>query len=137
MRLLSERSSNAYTLQMMIPEPRSIAKTVFMLCVSVGQVFTAPTYVPRTVHQLGFLVSGRSSTSSPVQPLLLVIPSADMPQADIWEMMGLDADAMATQTVGSAASCGVHPMTSRGRMGSRPSLSAYNRGTPTLPQVAE
>ena len=109
--------------------------------VCASQVFTAPTYVPRTVHQLAFLTERRSSSTggggATVLPLLLVIPGADMPQSDIWEMMGYDADAIATKAVGSVASCSVHAMASRGPLGSRPSLSAANRASPSLARVAE
>ena len=104
------------------------------------EVFTAPTYVPRTVHQLTFLTERRSSSSAsaPVQPLLLVIPSGEMPQADIWEMMGYDADEIATRAVGSSAGCSVHAMrSSRGLLGSRPSVSVAFGGTPPLSRLAE
>ncbi|XP_043218270.1 sodium/hydrogen exchanger 10-like isoform X2 [Amphibalanus amphitrite] len=102
------------------------------------EVFTAPTYVPRTVHQLAFLTERRSSTSgSAVLPRLLVIPGADMPQTDIWEMMGYDADAIATKTVSSVASCNIHTKSSRGLLASRPSLSGANRASPSMPRVDE
>ncbi|KAF0287203.1 Sodium/hydrogen exchanger 11 [Amphibalanus amphitrite] len=120
---------------------RSIAMRVainVLMDQSQYQVFTAPTYVPRTVHQLAFLTERRSSTSgSAVLPRLLVIPGADMPQTDIWEMMGYDADAIATKTVSSVASCNIHTKSSRGLLASRPSLSGANRASPSMPRVDE
>ena len=104
------------------------------------EVFTAPTYIPRTVHQLGFLTERRSSSSasSPVQPLILVIPSAEMPQTDIWEMMGYDAETIATRSaMDSTVNCSVHAMRSRALLGSRHSVSAAAGVTPSLPRVAE
>ncbi|XP_037070931.1 sodium/hydrogen exchanger 10-like isoform X2 [Pollicipes pollicipes] len=106
------------------------------------EVFTAPAYVPRTVHQLGFLTDKKTGVpASQALPKIVALPNADMPQSEIWEMVGYDADAIANKAI-STASCNMHSAPGRA---SRPSLvdSRLSRGVsrtgdrPSMLRVSE